>query len=205
MTSSDAKRLAQIALSAASKDDVTPVICGALLTVVDGVLRTTSTDRYRVHTALIDILDKPADHEFIMPRSALMWLSKNATAFGSFQSRNHIVTVTTNLTALNITVRESDQPEAESVSWNGHTTKGNFPPVITLIDTARAAESGKTEARLNLEFMSQIKVLGHLRDLPTIKFTPTGNPDKPGPVYIAFHSSGKTYAEALLQPGIPLN
>ncbi|MFC5930864.1 hypothetical protein [Cryobacterium melibiosiphilum] len=205
MTRVDAKRLAQIALSAASKDDVTPVICGALLTVSNGALRTTSTDRYRVHTALIDIEGKSEDHEFIISRSSLEWLDKNVGTFGSFQAHRQRVTITTNLDALNITVRASDLPEAESVSWSGRTTKGNFPPVIRLIEKARESEPISAEASFRLEYLAKAKVLSHLGDAPLIRFTVSENPNKPGPVYFAFSSAGKVYAEAIIQPNLNLS
>ena len=209
-----AKLLVDVALSAASRDYITPVICGAHVSVEDGKLRVTATDRYRVHTALIRLQSFDGEVAAIIPRAALEWLAKNRTYFGGgrrdlqrvrIEMAAHGEATAINLQkpgALTITVTDSDKDDAASVTWNGRHTLGKFPPVIKLIETARAAEPMKATPLLRLDYVGSINRLVPSHGLPVrVKFTESGTPNKPGPVYFSVEDhAGQIVAEALLQP-----
>lgn len=188
------------ALSSASKDDVTPVICGAKITVTGDQAQICCTDRYRV-TLAKSIVVATDDHEFIMPRAALEWLKRNANAFGRNMAQYQSFTIdTTDEGALTVTVIEGTAIESRgSLSWHGYTTKGNFPPAERLIEKARAAELSVQPVRLNLDFIAAIRSLGNRYDVPNFKFTISDNPNKPGPVLITFE-----HAEVIIQPNLQL-
>ena len=76
------------------------------------------------------------------------------------------------------------------------------PAVIQLIETARAAEPMKATPLLRLDFVGSINRLVPLQGTPVrVKFTESGTPNKPGPVYFSVEDyAGQIVAEALLQP-----
>lgn len=206
-----ASLLVDAALSAVSKDDVTPVICGAHVSVEDGKVRVTATDRYRIHTALIEAKDIEGEPEAIIPRVALEWLAKNRSYFGNTLHHHHRIRIDigkpveralkTEPGALSIVVMEHESDAAASVAWNGRHTLGNFPPVMRLIDTARDAEAVVATPLLRMDFMGRVNRLTRWRGNPVrVKFTAGTKPNKPGPVYFSVEHDGKVVAEALLQP-----
>lgn len=213
-----ARYLVDVALSGASKDDITPVICGALVEVTASSIRVTCTDRYRAHTALLTF--KPGDKalpdfEFIFPRSALEWLSRNLNYFGSYKAdaQRIIIEVTPHdlsdtphrAGALAIRVVQNQEHGSPSVSWTGKHTLGNYPPVIRLISEARDAEPIAATPRLNLALLAPaVKLQRESGEHPDFKFIASTNPNKPGPLYMSWKSGGKVYAEAILQPHLVL-
>ncbi|GAA3730458.1 hypothetical protein GCM10022239_03800 [Leifsonia bigeumensis] len=209
-----ARYLVDVALSAASTDDVTPVICGAHITVEDGKLRVVCTDRYRAHTALLKAEKIDGDLDFIIPRDALQWLKANYTYFGSSMRDFQRVTIevtphpdgppSTGPGEVVVTVQEFEAADANSVRWKGKHIRGNFPPVIKLIETARDAEAVLATPRLRLDYLSRMSALSRLgrQDSPWVKCTSNTNPNKPGPVYVSWRDGSGVYAEALIQPNL---
>ena len=208
----NARLFVDAALSAASADDITPVLCGAHISVDGERLRVTSTDRYRVHTAVIGAVELPAQIDAIIPREALLWLKRNAAHFGSHASQLQRITlnvephvkdaIKTEPGALRITIAEHSEPDAASVVWNGRHTVGNFPPVLGLIETARGAEAITATPRLNLAYVGKVnQLVRQLGQSVRVKFTAGGKPNKPGPAYFAVEDyKGAVVAEALIQP-----
>ena len=207
-----ARYFVDVALSAASTDAVTPVLCGAHVTVEDGRLRVVCTDRWRAHTALVEAESIEGEPEVIVPRQALLWLRSNQTYFGSYGK--HLQRIVIEATPrdektfvggeLVVTVKEHEQEDAGSVQWAGKHVNGKFPPIITLIEKARDAEAVLATPRFRLDFLGRMSVLGKDGpDIPPrIKFTANNNPNKPGPVYVSWNDTadGAPYAEALVQP-----
>lgn len=211
-----AKLLVDVALSAASRDDITPVICGAHISVEDGKLRVTATDRYRVHTALVEAKSIDGEVDAIIPRAALEWLGKNRTFFGGIRRDKHRVRIDIGAHilggikpipgALSILVRESEADDADCVAWNGRHTLGNFPPVTKLIEIARKSDPAPTPPLLNLAYVGSINRLARFSGAPVrVKFTTGENPNKPAPVYFVVEDgTGVMRAEALLQPHLEM-
>lgn len=209
-----ASYLVDVALAAASRDDVTPVICGAHVTVEDGRVRIVATDRFRVHAAIVDAVDADDDFEAIIPRDALLWLKKNGSYYGSSGREGQRVTMLVGkhrdgirlqkeAGVLQITVAQSDAPDAPSIQWNGTHIYGNYPPVIKLIEEARQAESVAATPLLNMSFVGAARAISpdHLARV-RMKFTAGKNADKPGPVYFSAEDGIDITAEALLQPHV---
>lgn len=200
-----ARYFVDAALSAVSRDDITPVICGALITREGDKLRMVCTDRYRAHTALVATKSIEGDLEFIIPREALGWLSKNLSYFGSYMRVHNRITIDVEpheeSGRLTVTVAEHETEDADSVVWSGHHTKGNFPPVIRIIEKARDAEAILATPRFNLGFLAPAaKLQRHREGHPEFKFTASDTPGKDGPLYMAFRDGDEVYAEAILQP-----
>src|SRR5690606_7732268 len=66
LTRADAEWLIRGALAAASKDDVTPVLCAIHWTVENGRVTVVATDRYRVHQLHAQIEDAAVSGSFLM-------------------------------------------------------------------------------------------------------------------------------------------
>lgn len=65
------------ALAAASKDDVTPVLCAVHWVIGDGRVTVTATDRYRVHQLHVPAPAGTPDGEFLMTRHQAALLLKS--------------------------------------------------------------------------------------------------------------------------------
>ena len=213
LTRQAARYLVDAALSACSRDDLTPSICGAHISLEGDMLRVVATDRYRVHTTTVKLHSFNGDPAAILPLEALEWLRTNAAYFG----RNAEILQRIRIDVephpeapefglrypgkLTITVMQSDLDDADTVSWSGRHTRGNFPPVMNLIETARKAEAITATPRLRLDYVAKVQRLTRKAHQPVRqKFTTGGNPNKPGPVYFAVEEDGVVVAEALLQP-----
>ena len=206
----NARLFVNAALSAASTDDITPVICGAHVSIEDGMLRVTATDRYRVHTALIDTMKAPKELDAIIPRTALMWLRSNEAHFGSRGLDEQRISIDVKphpdtpqgSGALIVTVLDTELADSASVSWSGLHTRGHFPPVRRLLESARNAESTTATPLLNLSYVAKVQQLARNHVHPIrVKFTASDNPNKPGPVYFSVEADGGgVVAEALIQP-----
>lgn len=214
-----ARILVDCALSAASHDDVTPVIRAAHIALEGGALRVVSTDRYRVHTTTVIVADAEGDPAAIIPREALEWLRANVSYYGRdaqvaqrvrFDIQPHGESpIGETPGKLSITVSESDASEASSITWTGRHVVGKYPPVLDLIVTARNAEAIANPPLLNLEFVGKVRQLTR-RDPAfrvRVKFTASENPNKPGPVYFAVEEGRErtVIAEALTQPHLELS
>lgn len=191
------------ALSSASADEITPVICGARVTVTGTEIELLCTDRYRVTLAKAKAVESTGDHAFIMPRAALMWLGKNLAAFGRFMAEYQRMTITTDDEgALTVAVIEGTSiEERKTLVWTGHTVKGKFPPVDDLFEKAHSSEAAPASARINLDFIAKARVLADGYEAPVLKFTfAAAESRKPGPLLITFGDK----AEVLIQPNLNL-
>ncbi|SFN66985.1 hypothetical protein [Mycetocola miduiensis] len=205
-------------LPATSKDDVTPVLCAAQWIIEDSVLRLVGTDRYRIHTATVALPGKPKAGHFIVPRSALIWIWKNANFYGRARSNATIPVVDIELTVpanadsanpgtITVKVRRSVDERLHVLSFADKLVVGIFPPVMKLVEKARAAEIASATAKVNLRFVADAqKMAGNGYVAPRIKFTAAEDgSSKPGVVLVAFENDDKTpYAEALIQPNLEL-
>lgn len=199
---SGARWFVDAALSSASTDDITPVICGARITVTGSNAEILSTNRYQVTRSQAALVESTGDHEFIMPRTALVWLGKNLAAFGNYMSEYQRITITTTEErALSVEVIEGTSIESRSsLVWNGHTVKGNFPPVDRLFEAARKSDPAPATARINLDLIAKVRVLASRHEAPMLKFTFAADSDskKPGPLLVTFD----TNTEVLIQPNL---
>lgn len=66
------------ALAAASKDDVTPVLCAVNWVVDSKHVHLVATDRYRVHETLVPRPKGAATGEFVMDRAQAQWILANS-------------------------------------------------------------------------------------------------------------------------------
>jgi hypothetical protein len=208
-----AKRLALAALSAVSADYVTPVITGGMLEQIDAThVRITATDRYRVHTALLELTAPTPGlwaETIIIPAAALRWLSSNARYYSSRAWRKLYAEALPEITLHvdgernTLTISVTAGAGEASVSWSGPTIPGHFPPVGRLFGIAREAEITTAVGRMSLEFLGSAGVLGND---PRVKFTVGSGPNKPGPVYVSFTdpATGELYAEAVVQPKLEI-
>lgn len=195
-----ARFLAEALLPAASKDDVTPVLTGVHLSIENGKLRGTATDRYRVHTVLVDVVgEAPETLDALVPRSAIYWLTRHA---GAYITRRHsplkpVVVFEfsdTIPTRAVIRVREDATGDVDEQTMSTALIHGKFPPVMRLVETARTAETVQGEAPLNVAYLSSMRALGNTRMPAVVRFTKGDH--RPGPVYLKFGE----YAEAIIQP-----
>lgn len=210
--------LVDVALSAASRDDVTPVICGARVTVEDEHVRVVATDRYRVHTTKVRAIEAQDDFDAIIPRDALLWLKKNIGYFGSSGRHSQRVTILmgqhvkrSSLVSLGdlpgvlcVTVSQTDADDSASIQWNGTHVVGKFPPVLRLVEEARAAEPAAAPPLLNMSYVAKIARLSRGAHQPLrVKFTASKG-TKPGVVYFSVEHETGLLSEALLQPHVEM-
>lgn len=200
----DARYLVDAVLPAVSKDDVTPVICGALWSITVGQVELTATDRYRVHRVRGEA-ETEGDGQFIVPRDALVWLYRNANVWGR---RRNLVTEPKLLVEFDpagtidprfrFTVVEGLGTTHRQLSYDGPLTKGNFPQVYKLIDKARAAGTADP-GRVRLDYLAAAGRLSYDQgDVPRIKYT-QGEGAKPGPMLLELRRG-----EVLIQPNLDL-
>lgn len=204
-----AKYMADAMLAAADKEGWTPIIEGAHIRVADSALTAIATDRYRVHLLPIEIEGKAKDHDFVMPRNLLTWLSKNAATFNrSHGALNPVVTITTvppgeekdDNGLCEITVRKDADVDTDVLTMRGQLVRGNFPPVERLVEAARNAEVVATPPLLDLDFMASMRALSPERKFPArVRFVKATGDNKPPVAHVVFARGGKTYAEAILQ------
>lgn len=201
-----AKYLVDVALSACSDDYITPIICGAHIQIEDDRIRVTVTDRYRVHTALVDVLETHDPFDFICPRDVLLWLRKNIAFFGRENINQQQVIFEpvphrdeSNFPGeLRVTVKADPTPDAESVSLKSNHFKGNYPAALKLVEDARSGDPDPTPRRLNLALLGKMSALSRgVLPLGDVKFL--GSEPRKKRVYVAFKNGNDIYAEALLQ------
>lgn len=198
----DVRYLISAVLPAVSKDDVTPVICGALWTVSTGQVELTATDRYRVHRVRGEA-DTEGDGQFIVPRDALIWLWRNANVWG--RRRNLVTEPKVNVDffpeegraqRFAFTVSEGNGATDRSLTYTGTLTRGTFPAVYKLIDKARAAGTADP-GRVRLNFLAAAeRMASDYGDVPRIKYT-AGEGYKPGPLLLELKRG-----EVIIQPNL---
>jgi hypothetical protein len=193
-----ARYIAAATLPAVSSDDVTPILTGVHFSVEDGQLRVASTDRYRVHTARVPIIgDAPKALNAIVPRAAMLWLSKNAAAFSRGRAPwSPVVEITFTGNRVRFAVREDkDMSEPDELTLSAALIKGKFPPVVDLVAKVRDAEAVPAGATLHVDYLASVRAIGDGRRVAAIRFTKGTGKTKEGPVYI---QSG--LGEAIIQP-----
>lgn len=229
----EAKRLADGALAAATKDEIMPAIHAAQLTrSADGRVAMIATDRYRVHRMFTDELG-PAPHtapggypawdevSTILPYGALKWLSANAKKLG------HYATVVIDvvpwesgveLGSIGISVRTglpNDNglilhPEADGyLGYGGRPVPGSFPPVGRLFAALEpATEVEERGILLEVDFLADLRVLkrnpGKRGDPVRIRMSKPSAAGKAQAVRFEFAHEGKVFADALIMPNLDL-
>lgn len=209
-----AKYMADAMLAAVPKEAWTPSLQGAHISVAGKTLTAIATDRYRVHLLPIEIIGKAKPHEFVIPTDLLKWLSRNASTFNrSRGALNPVVTFTTVAPGAEkddnglceITVRKDADVDTDVLTMRGHLVKGNFPPVVRLVEHARAAEVVALPPLLNLDMVASMRALSPERAFPArVRFVKATDDNKPPVAHVVFERGGKTYAEAILQSNLEL-
>jgi len=205
------------ALAAASKDDVTPVLCAVKWTVADGRVTVLATDRYRVHQLFAPAAPNADEGEFLMSRHQaelllrtkhssaranvgevvdLTWTDPVGTApFGERSTR----AVTG---SIRFDVLEFDSPEADQITHVSQQVRGNFPPVARLFpDSADASDEGRLSMfALNPEFLSAMR---HLRTHPSqpLRFITPKQQEHANKLPVIVENVDGT-ARALIQPNM---
>lgn len=200
-----ARFLAEALIPASSKDDVTPILTGIHLSIENGKLRGIATDRYRVHTVLLDLVgDTPTELSALVPRNVMQWLAKAAAAYTS-PRRAHpfkpvvVFEINDENTRALIRVKEDATADLEEQTITTPLIKGNFPPVLKLVEAARTEETADSaEGMLNLDLLAGLKALGGRHTPPVIRFTKPKDGRKEGVVHFWFGD----HAEALIQPNL---
>lgn len=195
------------ALPAVSKDEITPVLTGALFTLDAGRLTIIGTDRYRVHRVR-GRYEGSRTGEFLVPRGALEWVIKNAGFFG----RTHYIDPVARIDfayepdtvperspkgTVIITLSEHDGADAKAISYSLPLIQGKFPPVHRLIEKADVAtERLRVQLERRLDLLTDAKKIA--RDLwegGEIRIVqPNTGGNKPGQILVAYENG-----EALLQ------
>lgn len=206
----DAVYLAKAGLAAASKDDITPVLTGVVLSATDGVVKVIATDRYRVHRATVD--SEGAElAPFLLPQRALRWLVANASFFGrprqvlvapivtftffpkewpdASKAATGVIPAPSGSLTISIVENGGDNPDAVSVTTE--LIQGNFPPVEVLLDEALAAEDVIEETTVNLDMISGARALARDRyEFPVIRSVRRGGGDGRSGQMIVVYPSG---------------
>lgn len=147
---SDAILLARSLKPHVSQEDVTPVICGAAISVHEGRIQAIATDRYTVarirlpHYETSATIDRVADAEWtldqssvIVPRPALEWIAANANRYKAATDLVTIeleVTRTAPKTMTQITITIADEYSSDRLVATFTAISGEHPPVTRLID-----------------------------------------------------------------------
>lgn len=202
----DAVFLARAGLGAVSKDDVTPIITGVLLTVANEEATVLSTDRYRVHRATRVVPEAAELPPMLLPARALRWLVANAGFFGRASRLlvDPVVTFTFYPKPLEdpskgslpcpegwvtIMIAEHRNEGASELSLSSKLIKGNYPPVGRLIDEALAKKGEPADGRFDMAHVTNVACLVEDRsERPEIRFVGASE-KKPGQALFLFRSA----------------
>lgn len=161
-------------LPAVSADDITPTITTALFRLDKGNLTVLATDRYRVHRVRGTYKGSPAG-DFLIPRAALKWISKNAGFFGRRAANSMPPHARLDITFepldhdpktrmvhgpkgdVTITLSEAETPGAEAISYALPLVGAGFPPVGDLLDKAIGLEPEAASGQARLNFIADAK------------------------------------------------
>lgn len=210
------------ALAAASKDDVTPVLCAVQWSVENGRVSVLATDRYRVHQLyskeLIgdDELDVPAEGRFLMGRDQAMLLlrslpKRSAPLPGVVElTWVDAVPLPTGHTgriprsahgSLRFDVASHDGTDAEHLIHDGWQVRGKFPPVGRLFDDAANAEGDLVhDVALTPEYLADTRWLrsGH----GSLRFVMPRAKDGVAGMFPVLVMNTEGTARALIQPHV---
>lgn len=206
LTPTSARYLANAALSAASRDDVTPVVTGGELSVIDGThVQIVATDRYRIHRVALETAARISGKvpPVILSPALLRWLVANARYYNRRRdSEPAVVRITVSPDGARVKAMVEQHDGGAAISWEGPTISGHFPPVGRLIDAAVAAEAAAAPQQFRVEWFAKALALGARS---TVKYTAGVDQIKPGPAYLSFHELPEgVVAEALIQPFLQL-
>jgi hypothetical protein len=206
LTAADAMLAAKAALAnCAPTNDGTPVIAGAHFSIVRGKLQILATDRYTAsrHRVSAQHLtddgrlaprDVVEELSVIVPREALVWLSRNAQAFRRSTFGGKVVfdfdpqepsgfkgSKFGKQTAGRVSITVAPLiGEFEALAATFPLTAGHFPPIARLIDDRTKADVGVLA--FNPGLLARLAKFVP-RDVPVrLEFTAGDRPDKPGPV-----------------------
>lgn len=201
----DALLIADGALPAVSKDDVTPVLTGAHFALDGNHVVAVGTDRYRVHRVRVAMgaQQNAAALDAIVPAHVLVWLGKVA---GKLYTRSPVA---------DRVVFEFEQPEegdsgAGSVTVTVHAElsdetaqiralliKGRFPPVGRLIDGIKKLPDATTPRLLAIRFLTDVQKAVGRHGRVVIRHTENAETHaKQSPTYVWCDG----WFEALIQP-----
>lgn len=189
-----------------SKDDVTPVITHAKLTVTAEHATLIGTDRYTVAEHTINHKSLNGSLELLIPRDALTDLTRVKLAR---RELNRLITLSfadDTLTLEHYTFKNA---------WHIEQPRGTFPPVERLFPTDSEPVGGPAANPEQFGPVEEIRLgWAHLakfgpymtkiaKNLPlNMRFTTTSNPNKPGPVLVTV----KNHAlRVLVQPNFMID
>lgn len=218
-------------LAFAGRDDITPAICGTLLTAGDQAITALATDRYRVLSARLPVLarreavdadpigrglDGIPESGIFLPNELVQWIVRTGPSFTKAGYWPSVLELTSELLPpkpaggqlVRLTARLTHVGGDEQYQeYRTHVlAKHGFPHrVAQLIDDARKAPTDDSPFALNPEFLAQLRVL--VAKGEHVQFRPTKQPDpdsgKRGPVHFQTAPlDGQNTYEGLLQPSL---
>lgn len=201
----DAERALKVAIAAASRDDITPVLVAVHWRVEEDRVVLTGTDRYRVHEATVRGLDTEDTGEFLMHLKQARWLVTQK----HLPLRDHpdqYVEVEwfeiEGRPVITSRVVASEFGGAPTFSYTTDGVKGNFPPVGRLFPTEQDKDAERAPfVGLNPEYLGSLKVMQSHRSEPVKIWSPKRQ-NRLGPVVI--EATGGN-ARAMIQPNLLIN
>lgn len=212
---------ARVALKAASKDNITPVLTGVYFRVEDGSATLTATDRYRVHQAAIPAKDAP-DGEFLMDRHQVEWMLRSVHRPARLY-RDQLVRITWEGGALapgqspearsprrtaatiQVDVLGHNADDAPVFSYKAHGIPGDFPSVTRLFPDLKSDDELLSEFGFSPQLVADLRVLSHPGSPDPLKFyTPRAGEARRGigKPFLVTNLEGD--ARALIQPTLLL-
>ncbi|WP_295035744.1 hypothetical protein [uncultured Microbacterium sp.] len=214
------------ALAAASKDDVTPVLCAVQWTIADGRVTVLATDRYRVHQLYVRAPKGTPDGEFLMDRSQADLLLRLRHS-NARRLAGEVVELTWTdaetlpdpaprkvarryCGTLRFDIIAHDGADADVLSHTTEQVRGTFPAVGRLFDASSESESERaSEMALDPEYVSAARHLRVDRGEPLRFIIPARSEQdaqiaggsRRRPVLIL---NGSGTARALIQPNLML-
>ena len=217
LNAEDARWALRAALSGASKDDVTPVLCAVEWSIADGKVRIIATDRYVVHEAFITAPDDAPDGVFLMHRDQAQWMLANShkplrlyasqlvriewTEPNGATPTKHSTPQERRSAAGSIAVEilGSKDEDAPSFRYVADAVRGNFPPVRRLFPEMKDDGERFGEVALSPTLLTRLAHLTRHRGEPLRFMMPKVTEGKAGPVLV---QNGDGTARALVQPNI---
>lgn len=175
VSAQDALLIADGALPAVSKDDVTPILTGAHFSATGDRVVVVSTDRYRVHRVAVGFTDarNRSVFEFVQPEE------RDDRDDGR------------------VTVTVHAQHSDETAQIGARLIAGRFPPVGGLIDEVKKSPTSTKERLLAIRFLTDVqKAVGRYG---RVVIRHTENPEKHGK-QSPTHVWCDGWFDALIQP-----
>jgi hypothetical protein len=197
----DARYVFSAVLPAISKDEVTPLICGALVQVEDGRLKVIATDRYRIHRAYAGA-DLPDTEPFVVPRRLVQWIATHANHFGRsiFEPTVQLDVTRGDLPeqkasgsaipcpsgTVTVTVREQGD-KGDILAFTTPLSPGNYLPVERLLTVAEGKDADGNSGRVNPFMLRGTSALARDRnETATLRMVKEDNPNRSGQVLITY-------------------